>query len=163
MSASAKTPSDADLREKASADEGDFEVELLIPSSLKMVPLAVELGLSLMEIRGYADKQRSSIRMAVHETLINAIKHGSIENPQAKVLIRYSFKGDCFHTDIEDEGEGFDPNEIPDPTSPENILKTGGRGIFLAKQMTDQFAITRLPTRGVRVSFCMFQPESEKK
>jgi serine/threonine-protein kinase RsbW len=138
----------------------DFEVDLNIPSDLELIRMVVDLGASLMEIRGYSDDDRHSIRLAIHETLINAIRHGSINHPNARVSVHFSFKDQCFHTDIEDEGAGFDLKDLPDPTAPENLLKNSGRGIFMVRQLTENFTVERLPNHGVRVSFCRFKQKN---
>ncbi len=135
-------------------NEIDFLVELNIPSQLDIVRLVVDLGTALMELRGYDSTDCSAIRLAIHETLVNAVTYGRVENPEARVSVKFYFKGTCFHTDIFDEGPGYSLNDIPDPTLPENILKDGGRGIFLAQQLTENYTVEKLPERGFRVSFC---------
>lgn len=134
--------------------EVDFLVELNIPSQIDIVRLVVDLGTALMELRGYESADRDAIRLAIHETLINAVVYGTHTNPDARVSVKFYFKETCFYTDILDEGEGYDLEEIPDPTLPENLLRDGGRGIFLAKQLTDNFNVEKLPNHKFRVSFC---------
>ena len=139
----------------------DFVVELNIPSDMDLVTLVVELGTALMELRQYSTDDREAIRFAIHETLVNAIRHGNREKSDARVGVKFYFKGPCFYTDIEDEGAGFDPENLPDPTDPENILKQNGRGIFLVQQLTENFKVERLPNRGMRVSFCRLKHNNE--
>ena len=138
-----------------------FEVELNIPPEMELIRLVVDLGVSLMEIRSYSQSDRDAIKLAVHEMLVNAIRYGSHDNPDARITIRYSFRGDCIHTDIEDEGTGFDMRDIPDPTRPENLLKDTGRGVFLAQQLTHKFQVEKLPRKGFRVSFCRFNTQND--
>lgn len=80
--------------------------------------------------------------------------YGNEGKPDARVKIKFYLKGDCFYTDIEDEGEGFDPGILPDPTSPENLLNVHGRGIFLVQNLTENFSVRKLPEKGMRVTFC---------
>ncbi len=85
---------------------------------------------------------------------MNAIQYGSRLRSDARIGIKLYFLGQCFYTDIEDEGEGFSVEDISDPTSPENLLKASGRGLYMVKQLTHRFEVTNLPDKGVRVSFC---------
>jgi serine/threonine-protein kinase RsbW len=140
-----------------SSDRENYDVELNIPPELVLVKLVVDLGISLMEIRGYEEHDRDAIQLAIHEMLVNAIRYGSHDNPDSRVIVRFAFRGDCFYTDIEDEGSGFELEHLSDPTTPDNILKEAGRGIFLAQQLTHKFHVEKLPKKGFRVSFCRYK------
>jgi serine/threonine-protein kinase RsbW len=76
--------------------------------------------------------------MALHEALLNAIVHGNHEDPAKQVCVRCRCGIDEVSIVIRDEGQGFDPNEVPDPTAPENIQSTHGRGIYLMKKLMDE-------------------------
>ena len=73
------------------------------------------------------------IRLAIEEAIINAIKHGNKLDPSKFVEVRYTIDEEHFLVEIEDEGPGFDPENVPDPTSPENIERPSGRGLLLMK------------------------------
>ncbi len=79
-----------------------------------------------------------NIMIAVTEAVNNAIRHGNKDNPSKNVAISLSLEDGLIKFKIEDEGDGFDFHQLPDPTSPENISKTGGRGIFLMKNLSDE-------------------------
>ena len=72
----------------------------------------------------------------------NAIKHGNKLNEEKNVDINFKHRGDNYQFIISDEGEGFDYNDLPDPTSPENIEKPEGRGIYLMKHLADQVSFS---------------------
>jgi serine/threonine-protein kinase RsbW len=74
-----------------------------------------------------------SIKLALEEALVNAIKHGNQCDRNKKVEIAYSLLPDRFEIKITDEGEGFDPAEVPDPTAIENLERPCGRGLMLIK------------------------------
>ena len=78
-----------------------------------------------------------NVLIAVTEAVNNAIHHGNLEDTTKKVYIdvKRADKDLCFT--IRDEGNGFDYNNLPDPTAPENIEKENGRGIFLMKSLAD--------------------------
>lgn len=79
-----------------------------------------------------------NIMIAVTEAVNNAIKHGNQGNSAKNVLLSLSLNEGLLKFTIEDEGSGFDFHQLPDPTSPENIAKPGGRGIFLMKHLSDE-------------------------
>jgi len=74
-----------------------------------------------------------SIRLALEEALINAIKHGNQLDPTKKVAISYRLHDSRFEVQISDEGPGFDPDEVPDPTEVENLERPCGRGLMLMR------------------------------
>jgi serine/threonine-protein kinase RsbW len=129
-------------------------VELNIPSDMDLVDMVVDLGTSLIQLKGFGQDDIAAIRFAIHETLVNAIQYGNKGQTEARVTIRFYLKGDCFYTDIEDEGVGFDLENLADPTDPENLLKAEGRGVFLVRSMTEDFQVQKKPDKGVRVTFC---------
>ncbi len=78
-----------------------------------------------------------NIMIAVTEAVNNAIKHGSKSDSSKNVLLTLLVDGTTLKFKIEDTGHGFDYSHLPDPTSPENLEKPGGRGIFLMKHLSD--------------------------
>ena len=79
-----------------------------------------------------------NIMIAVTESVNNAITHGNKGNKDKNVSLTLEMEDDVIKFVIEDEGEGFDYNTLPDPTAPENIEKPGGRGIFLMRNLSDE-------------------------
>ena len=88
---------------------------------------------------------------ALREALANAVRHGNHSDPGRKVKVEYSVDGRTVSIRIEDEGEGFDPTSIPDPTDPENLLRPTGRGIFYMQQFMNQVEFSRSPSGGTSV------------
>ena len=80
-----------------------------------------------------------NLQIAVSEALVNAIIHGNKENQQKRVHIEIYYDKSTLTIKIKDEGEGFNPEEIPYPTSHNNLLKEHGRGIFIIKSLIDKF------------------------
>jgi len=81
-----------------------------------------------------------NIMIAVTEAVNNAIKHGNAGNSSKNVALSLSMEENVIRFRVEDEGHGFDFHNLPDPTSPENLEKPGGRGIFLMKHLSDEVA-----------------------
>ena len=79
-----------------------------------------------------------NIMISVTESVNNAIKHGNRSDHAKNVSITLSLNNSQIRFRVEDEGAGFDYEDLPDPTAPENIEKPGGRGIFLMKHLADE-------------------------
>lgn len=82
------------------------------------------------------DKQ-CNILISLTEAVTNAIIHGNRKDEDKMVQVRHRKQKDFLAVRVSDEGTGFDYKELPDPTSPENILTEGGRGVFLMHQLAD--------------------------
>ena len=78
-----------------------------------------------------------NIIIALTEAVNNAINHGNKNDPDKKVIVKYRKTINKVFFTVEDEGDGFDYDNIPDPTAPENIEKTNGRGVFLMRNLVD--------------------------
>lgn len=86
----------------------------------------------------YGDRDQFSVELALEEALVNAIKHGNQLDPTKRVTVRYEITSERFDIRIEDEGPGFNPQDVPDPTAPENLERPCGRGLLLIRNfMTD--------------------------
>ncbi|MEX2600639.1 MAG: ATP-binding protein [Balneolaceae bacterium] len=84
------------------------------------------------------DDFKSRIMLALNEAATNAIVHGNKEDPEKKVFIEAQFDRNQVQITVEDQGEGFKPEAVPDPMSEENLLNTGGRGLFFMEQFADE-------------------------
>jgi serine/threonine-protein kinase RsbW len=91
---------------------------------------------------GVNEESYGNVLIAVTEAVNNAIQHGNKQNTALKIDVSVldSTKNICFS--VKDEGPGFDFNNLPDPTSPDNLLKENGRGIFLMKNLADKVEFT---------------------
>ena len=78
--------------------------------------------------------------MALEEALVNAIKHGNQLDRAKSVRVNYHVSPDRFDVQITDEGPGFDPVDVPDPTAPENIERPCGRGLLLMRHYMTEVA-----------------------
>jgi serine/threonine-protein kinase RsbW len=95
-----------------------------------------------------------NIMIAVTEAVNNAIKHGNNNNKTKNVHLSLSLDESMIKFTVKDEGQGFNYDNLPDPTSPENIEKPGGRGIFLMKHLSDEVSFKNNGTE-VELSFYM--------
>jgi len=83
-------------------------------------------------------KLRLNLRVGLSEALANAMLYGNDRDPSKHVRVELAIQGTTITARITDEGTGFDPYHLPDPTSPANILKAEGRGIFLMRKLLDE-------------------------
>lgn len=83
--------------------------------------------------RGWAEDDVFAVHLALEEALVNAIKHGNQRDPSKSVQVICRLAPDRIQIEVEDEGEGFDPGSVPDPTRDENLEVPSGRGIMLMR------------------------------
>ena len=100
------------------------------PSEVKRIQDHIEAQLRL---RSFDDHDIFSIRLALEEALVNAIKHGNQLDRTKKVHIECSIGADWVEVGVVDEGPGFDPNDVPDPLCDENLERPCGRGLLLIR------------------------------
>jgi serine/threonine-protein kinase RsbW len=103
-----------------------------------------------LEANNFSQEDIFAVHLALEEALINAVKHGNKMNPDKEVKIDYSVSPDKVEISMTDQGDGFDPEAVPDPRLGENLYKNEGRGLLLMKSYMD---VVEFNERGNRV--CM--------
>ena len=118
--------------------EGQVRLDFLVPSKLSRI-LGVNRLISFLSAEfGFPpEESRVNLPMVVDEALSNAIVHGNRSDENLKVHVRIYISSRRIRIQIEDQGEGFIPEEVEDPTEQENIYKGSGRGIYLLKELMD--------------------------
>jgi len=111
-----------------------------VPASITDIENLIEKACAEMAL---PEDVFGNILISVTEGVNNAILHGNKSNAALSVFVGVLNNEEwvCFR--IEDEGPGFDPDAIPDPTAPENLLKENGRGIFLMKSLSDELTFEK--------------------
>ncbi len=118
-------------------------IRMSLSSRFENIEMAQHLCSELLEGREVPEETRHWILMALREGLANAIKHGNRQDPAKHVHLEMDIVADTLAISIRDEGIGFDPADVGDPLSPENRLKTSGRGIFYMKTFMDDVRFER--------------------
>ena len=108
-----------------------------LPSTWEAIREAGQNVLGDVARQGYDESFVFSIRLALEEGLINAVKHGNGMDSSKHIDLKYSITPECVEIVITDEGCGFCPVGVPDPTRDENLEKTTGRGIMLMRAFMD--------------------------
>jgi serine/threonine-protein kinase RsbW len=107
--------------------------ELTIPSDLAEARRVQGLIEEALQASGFSEHDIFAIKLALEEALVNAIKHGNQMDPDKRVFIAYQVTPDRFEIRITDEGAGFNPEDVPDPTAIENLERPCGRGLLLMR------------------------------
>jgi serine/threonine-protein kinase RsbW len=125
-----------------------LKIESII-SNLRVVENAIdELSAEL----GIKEDCYGKIMVSVMEAVNNGIIHGNKSDSGKFVEVIFSFEKNKLEISVEDEGPGFKPKEVPDPTSPENIENLTGRGVFLMSKLADSIDFNEKGNR-VTMSF----------
>jgi len=135
--------------------ETGLTVSLEFPSLFEMIDLVQAVSDQLGHYLGLDDDARHWVGVAVRESVINAIKHGNQHDPSKVVEVAFTMSPRTTPTDlfvkVRDHGQGFDPDGLPNPLAPENLLKASGRGIFFMRSFMDDVQIDRAPGGGMEV------------
>ena len=117
-------------------------VSYTLDSTLETVDSAEQAASRFATEAGFDDDEVMRIAMAVREAAVNAVLHGNAYDPGKKVSLDFERTGGDLVITIRDQGQGLDPEKIPDPLAAENLLKTSGRGIFLIRSFMDEVHIS---------------------
>ena len=116
-------------------------MRLDVPSDLGMVGDAVELVATHLPPGTLSPRRISfNLRTALAEALGNAIRYGNGEDPDRVVRVYVELGRDFVRIHVDDDGHGFDPSRLPDPTHPENLEREYGRGLFVIRHLVDDVA-----------------------
>ena len=136
------------------ADQEGLEsrtVDQLLDSTLDSVDVAEEAVLKEAEEIGFDEDDLHKIGMSVRECMVNAVVHGNRYNARKKVHVMIQRTSDRLAIVIQDEGEGFDMADLPDPLANENLLRHSGRGLLLIQAFMDEFQIRPREPKGTEV------------
>jgi serine/threonine-protein kinase RsbW len=125
--------------------------ELSLPSRIETVAAAAAAVGEFISRSGISDDAVFGIDMAVREAVTNAVVHGNRQDEKKTVDIVLKSSPDAVEISVHDQGPGFNPEDVPDPTAKENILKTSGRGIFFMRTFMDEVDWSIRPEGGTTV------------
>jgi serine/threonine-protein kinase RsbW len=132
------------------AEECGLWVRVRLSAAREVIPL-VERMAAWMVAEGYPPLDCAGMRLALEEAVVNAVRHGHRGDPAKHVRVRFRVDAAEALAEVEDEGPGFDPDAVPDPTTAENLDKPSGRGLLLMRHFTTW---VRFHDRGNRVTLC---------
>jgi serine/threonine-protein kinase RsbW len=123
--------------------EAQNSYRMIIESDLKKVQMVEKATEKIAKHMKFSEEDRDSLAIAVTEIVGNAISHGNKKDRNKKVTIDFEYQNDAITVSIQDEGAGFNEDEIANPLEPENLLKESGRGIFIVKALMDSVDFSR--------------------
>lgn len=127
-----------------SQPEITYPAQVSIPSDLDEARrLQTSIEDELQNVSRFTETEIFAIKLALEEALVNAIKHGNQMDRTKKVHVAYRVTPDRFDIRIVDEGPGFDPEDVPDPTAPENLERPCGRGLLLMRHYMNHIEYLR--------------------
>lgn len=118
---------------------------IVISSDFSNLPRIEKFIIKLCKRAGLTGDQSDNMAIAVTELVNNAIIHGNKKDSKKKVTVRVYYFPDHVVVSVKDQGEGFDPANIANPTDPQNLWKQNGRGIFLVRNLIDEVEIVPSP------------------
>lgn len=104
-----------------------------IPSTNTAAAQVQQEIVEAIEQQDYKREAVFAVRLALDEALVNAVKHGNQNDPDKTVHVEFEINDDRMVIQIEDQGPGFVPDELPDPTAEENLSRPNGRGVMLMR------------------------------
>jgi serine/threonine-protein kinase RsbW len=127
-------------------------VKLDIASRFDMLEMVQTVLVHLSGLVGFDEEATHYMSVAVRESVVNAIKHGNRGEEARRVGIAFTLESGSIQVSVRDEGRGFDPEAVPNPTATENLLKVNGRGIFFMRSFMDDVSYAFPPGGGTVVT-----------
>lgn len=132
-----------------SEDQWIWRCDHVIPSDTAAGRRILDQVLGELQSRHWAEHDVFSVHLAMEEALVNAIKHGNRLDPDKQVRVACRISPEKVRIEISDEGQGFDPTTVPDPTDPDRLETPNGRGIMLMKAFMSRVEFNAKGTRVV--------------
>ncbi len=125
--------------------------ELILPSRIEAIAAAAAAAAKIAGRLRLGDEAAFAIDIAVREAVTNAVLHGNLQDETKTVEVKFRETATALEISVRDQGKGFDPLSIPDPTDPQNLMKTSGRGILFMRNFMDKVEWSRHPESGTVV------------
>jgi serine/threonine-protein kinase RsbW len=133
-------------------------IEFEVPSAISLMHIVLEYLMKRVEKLGVVKAEQSNLFVALDEAFVNAVKHGNKFDTKKLVRIIAEVSRQEARFTIEDEGEGFDVNSIPDPLDPSNLFKTSGRGVLFIYNIMDEVKYNERGNRLTMIKRCDPEP-----
>src|SRR5262245_12325112 len=123
-------------------------IRLVLSSRIEWLDALQEVAEELARRIGFDEDGRFAVSKALREGVSNSIRQGTRLDASKSVEVVFLVPSDRLEIRIRDEGPGFDPRSLPDPLAPENLLRPGGRGVFLIRRYMDDVDLERTGLEG---------------
>ena len=129
------------IKERRLKIENGKSYRMVIQSDLNNIHKVEAITEKIANYMKFSEEDKDSLAISVTEIVGNAISHGNKKDINKNVTVDFEYEGDTIAVIIQDEGGGFNEQEIANPLEPENLLKESGRGIFIVRALMDQVDI----------------------
>lgn len=124
--------------------ETEVQESLTLPSTIDSIEVVEAKVEEIATRAGFDEDAVEQIAMIAREAAANAVLHGNRSDATKKIVAQFALTDEALSIRVADEGGGFDPEKVPDPLSPEGLLRTSGRGIFLMRAVMDEVHFRQL-------------------
>jgi serine/threonine-protein kinase RsbW len=136
---------------------------IALESKMESTSRAAALVVQFAKKQNYGRHQCHEIELAVRETVANAVLHGNRCDSSKKVFLSAEMSPSGLMVCIRDEGKGFDPNAVPDPLVPGNLLQESGRGLFLVKAYMDEVIWRPACAGGMEITLTKYPSKTSRR
>lgn len=116
-------------------------VKLCCSTDLRFIDLIQVVGAELLKHMNFSLEDAEQLWLAIQEGIANAMRHGNQLDPARPIQVTFTPTRESLAIRIEDSGSGFDPEQVPNPNLPENLLKPFGRGVYFMRQVMDSVTV----------------------
>jgi len=138
-------------------------VRLDIASRFDLLEMVQTVLSHVASLAGFDEDASHYMSVALRESVVNAIKHGNRQDEHKRVTIAFELQAAALEITVADQGQGFDPGDVADPLADENLLKTGGRGIFFMRSFMDEVRYEFPPGGGAAVHMTKRLPAPDEQ
>ncbi len=124
---------------------------IIIPSATAFLADVDQRLEDILTRAGVDPSTIADIAISVSELVNNAIVHGNRLSPAKVVTVRIQVSGGVIRVTVADQGEGFNPDAVPNPIDDDNLLREVGRGLYIVKNFVDEVTVSSAPSGGTRV------------
>ena len=126
-------------------------IELSFPSKVEFLNLVHTVTDEMARMAGFDGDVSLNISLAVREAATNALIHGNGRDASKLVQVAFGVQKGSIEVEVQDQGSGFDPEQVGDPREPGNVARTSGRGIFLMRSFMDSVTFEKINSDGMHV------------
>ncbi len=126
-------------------------IEISFPSKVEFLNLVHTVTDEMARMAGFDGDESLNISLAVREAATNALIHGNGRDASKLVQVAFGVQKGSIEVEIQDQGSGFNPDDVVDPRDPTNVARTSGRGIFLMRSFMDSVTFEKRNSDGMQV------------
>jgi serine/threonine-protein kinase RsbW len=143
-------------------EQNPSRASLSLDSTVESINLVERTAYQFAQSAGFCDGELDNISLAAREAAANAVLHGNRKDASKKLAISLETTAQALTIRVADQGSGFNPDSVPNPVAPENILRQCGRGIFLIRTFVDELHFRALHP-GTELTLIKYRRSNKKE